>query len=243
MVPRPTNWLLAALPPAVLEHLTQGLEPVRLEESTILLNNGDPIHHTWFLTSGIVSLLSATENGTTIEAALIGSEGLIGLPEIASANGTPFIAHAQTAGEALRIKSQTLLTLCRQEPALLELLFSYSQTLTAQIAQTMTCHLFHSLEQRLARWLLMARDRTAADTFHLAHEHFARMLGVSRSNISTVTGVLKQKRLVHSERKSITIRDHARLEAAACACYRSISQTINASLPTGGAVKNHNVNH
>jgi CRP-like cAMP-binding protein len=163
------------------------------------------------------------------------------LPEIATTNGISFIAHAQTAGGALRIKGQTLLTFCRQEPALFELLFGYSQTLTAQIAQTMTCHFFHSLEQRLARWLLMARDRTAADTFHLAHEHFARTLGVSRSNISTVTGVLKKKRLIRCERKSITICNHARLEATVCECYQVISQAINTSLPAPALSKTDKV--
>jgi CRP-like cAMP-binding protein len=99
--------------------------------------------------------------------------------------------------------------------------------MTAQVAQTMTCHLFHRLEQRLARWLLMARDRVFSDTFVLTHESLAQAFGVSRSGVSSAAGALQKKDLVRYARGRIAIRDREGLEGAACECYRAINEVMN----------------
>jgi CRP-like cAMP-binding protein len=223
--------LLAALPPAVFKRLASGLEKARLEEGRTLLDIDDRADQAWFITGGIVSLLSATEDGETIEIAMIGREGVIGLPGVARNDGSPFRAQVQIEGEALRVNTDALRAALRQGGELQELLFDYSQAMTAQVAQTMTCHLFHRLEQRLARWLLMAHDRIFSDTFVLTHESLAQAFGVSRSGVSSAAGALQKKDLVRYARGRITIRDRKGLEDAACECYQAISREMNRFLP------------
>jgi CRP-like cAMP-binding protein len=137
----------------------------------------------------------------------------------------------QIKGGALRVSTEALRAACRQGGELRELLFDYSQAMTSQVAQTMTCHLFHRLEQRLARWLLMAHDRIFSDTFVLTHESFAQTFGVSRSGVSSAAGALRKRGLFDYARGRITIRDRKSLEDAACECYQAINQAMNHFLP------------
>jgi CRP-like cAMP-binding protein len=232
--PRPDageNRLLAALPPAVFKRLASGLEKVRLDEGRTLLDIADRSDQAWFITGGVVSLLSATTDGDTIELAMVGREGVVGLPGVARNNESPFRAHVQIQGEALRVSAAALRAAFRQGGELQELLFDYSQAMISQVAQTMTCHLFHRLDQRLARWLLMAHDRVLSDTFVLTHESLAQTFGVSRSGVSSAAGALRKRGLFDYLRGRITIRDREGLEDAACECYQAISQAMNNFLP------------
>ncbi|MCG3143152.1 MAG: hypothetical protein HONDAALG_00473 [Gammaproteobacteria bacterium] len=232
--PRPDageNRLLAALPPAVMKRLASGLEEVRLDEGRTLLDIDDRVGHAWFITGGVVSLLSATEDGDTIEVAMVGREGVVGLSGLARTDGSLFRAYVQIKGGALRVSTEALRAACRQGGELRELLFDYSQAMTSQVAQTMTCHLFHRLERRLARWLLMSHDRISSDTFVLTHESLAQTFGVSRSGVSSAAGALQKKDLVRYARGRITIRDRKGLEDAACECYQAISREMNRFLP------------
>ncbi len=220
------NGVLAALPPAVYAGLTPNLNRVRLDAGTILYDIGSTSDHAWFITSGIVSLLTTTEAGDIIEAAAVGREGVVGLSGITKRNGMALWAQVQISGEALQIGVKTLQSMLEQEIALYKLLFEYTHALSEQIALTITCNRFHNTEQRLARWLLMALDRVPSGTVILTHDDMGQMLGVSRSCVSLAAGVLQRRGLIHYLRGHISILNRGGLEDAACECYQAISRTI-----------------
>jgi CRP-like cAMP-binding protein len=233
MQPADENGLLAVLPPAVYQRLAPALKRVRLDAGDILYDAGDAVDHTWFVTSGIISLLSVTEDGDTIEATMVGREGVIGFPGITRRNGTAFRAQVQVAGEALRIKAKDLLAAINQESEFYELLLGYTHALNEQIARAIACNQFHTREQSLARWLLLVCDRTLCDSFTLTHETVAQILGVSRSGVSSAAGALQTKGLIRYARGRITILNREGLEASACECYHIVTQTISSYLPSG----------
>ena len=225
------NGVLAALPAAVYELIMPSLKRVRLEAGSALYDIGSTSDHSWFITSGIVSLLTTTENGDIIEAAAVGREGVVGLSGITKRNEMAFRAQAQISGDALRIDAKTLQSMLVQESAFYKLLFEYTHTLSEQIALTVACNWFHTAEQRLARWLLMARDRVSSDAMVLTHDNMGQMLGVSRSRISLAAGTLQKSGLIHYLRGHVSILNRGGLEDAACECYQAISQTIGCFLP------------
>ena len=191
------NGVLVALPPSVYARLTPNLKRVRLEAGSTLFDISSTSDHAWFITSGIVSLFTTTEAGDIIEAATIGREGVVGLSGITKRNGMKLWAQVQISGEALQINARTLQNMLRQESAFYILLFEYTHTLSEQIALTVVCNRFHKTEQRLARWLLMARDRVSSDSMALTHDDMGQMLGVSRSRVSLAVRALQKKGLIH----------------------------------------------
>src|SRR5262245_3317613 len=158
------NGVLAALTPSVYARLTPNLKRVRLQAGSALYDIGFTSDHARFITSGIVSLLTTTEAGEIIEAAAIGREGVVGLSGITKRNGMAFWAHVQISGEALQVDTRTLQSMLGREIAFYKLLFEYTNALSEQIALTLACNWFHTPEQRLARWLLMAQDRVSSDS-------------------------------------------------------------------------------
>ncbi|MFN0086926.1 MAG: Crp/Fnr family transcriptional regulator [Blastocatellia bacterium] len=232
MQPADENGLLAVLPPAVYQRLIPALKRVRLDAGDILYDAGDAVDHAWFVTGGIVSLLSVTEDGDTIEATMIGREGVIGFPGIRRSNGTAFRARVQVAGEALRVKATSMRTAAGQGSEFYELLLHYTHSLNELIAQGAVCNRFHTREQSLARWLLLARDRTLCDSFLLTHETVAQILGVSRSGVSSAAGVLQMKGVIRYARGRITVLNRKGLEASVCECCKIVTQTINSYLPS-----------
>jgi CRP-like cAMP-binding protein len=236
------NGVLSALTPAVYARLAPNLRKVQLEAGSALYDIGAPSEHTWFITSGIVSLLTTTESSEIIEAAAVGREGVVGLSGITKGNGMAFWAHVQISGEALQIDTKTLQSMLQQESAFYKLLFEYTHTLSEQIALTLTCDWFHTAEQRLARWLLMAQDRVSSDSMVLTHDSMGQMLGVSRSRVSLAAGRLQQKGLIHYLRGHIKMPDRKGLEKAACECYQAISRTIGCFLSTDNRLTADRVN-
>jgi CRP-like cAMP-binding protein len=202
------NRVLVALPPSVRDRLRPSLKRVRLEAGSTLYDISSTSDHAWFITSGIVSLFAAAESGAVIEIATIGREG-----------------------EALQIDARTLQNVIRRESAFHILLFKYMHTLSGQIAVTGACNRFHKAEQRLARWLLTARDRVSSDSMALTHVEIGQMLGVSRSRVSLVVGALQKKGLIHYLRGHVSILNREGLEDAACGCHRAIRRAIGWILP------------
>jgi CRP-like cAMP-binding protein len=225
------NGVLAALPPAVYGLIMPSLKRVRLEAGSALYDIGSTSDHSWFITSGIISLFTTTEDGDIIEAAAVGREGVVGLSGITKRNEMAFRAQTQISGDALRIDAKTLQSMLVQESAFYKLLFEYMHTLSEQIALTVACNWFHTAEQRLARWLLMARDRVSSDAMVLTHDNMGQMLGVSRSRVSLAAGTLQKRGLIHYLRGHVSILNRGGLEDAACECYQAISQTIGCFLP------------
>ena len=225
------NGVLVALPTSVHDRLRPSLKRVRLDAGSTLYDISSTSDHAWFITRGIVSLFAAAESGAVIEIATIGREGVAGLSLITKINGIKLWARVQISGEALQIDARTLQNIIRQESAFQILLFKYMHTLSGQIAVTGACNRFHKAEQRLARWLLTARDRVSSDSVALTHGDMGQMLGVSRSRVSLAVRALQKKGLLHYLHGHVSILNREGLEDAACGCYRAIRRAIGWVLP------------
>ncbi|HEV2705930.1 MAG TPA: Crp/Fnr family transcriptional regulator [Pyrinomonadaceae bacterium] len=219
---KPGNHLLSALPREESARLSRHLELVRLVPGKILYNAGDVVRHAYFPRAGMVCLLSATESGRTIEVAMIGDEGMVGVPIILRSVSAPYHVMVQLAGDALRIRGGTLREEFDRGGRLQDLLLRYMHTLLVQIAQSAACNGFHTVEERLCRWLLVCRDRVQSDTIPLTQEFLAHMLGVPRTTVTMVARAVQKKGLIGYSRGKVTILDRRRLEAASCECYKLV---------------------
>lgn len=225
------NGLLVALPPAVRDRLRPSLKRVRLEAGSTLYDISSTFDHSWFITSGIVSLLTAPEVGGVIELAAIGREGMVGFRGITKRNGSKLRACVLISGEAMQVDAETVQNMIEQESAFLGLLFDYTNTLSAQYAVTGACNLFHKAELRLARWLLTARDRVSSDSLALTQGNMAQMLGVSSSRIGLAVRSLQKKGLIHYLHGHVSILNREGLEDASCGCHRAFRRAIGWILP------------
>jgi CRP-like cAMP-binding protein len=225
------NELLTALPPVIYERLAPRFQRVRLEAGRILFDVGATIDHTWFITGGIASLLGVTKNGGSVELAMAGRDSVIGFTDIVRKNRAVFRAQVQVAGEAFRVGARVLQVALKQESEIYNPLLDHTHTLSEQIAQATVCNQFHTADQRLARWLLLARDRTRYGAFDLTHEAMAQILGVSRSGVSLAAGALQMKGLIRYARGRITLLNLEGLEVCSCECYRILNRTIGPLLP------------
>jgi CRP-like cAMP-binding protein len=217
--PHMANNILAALPPREFEQFAAKLRPVPLKLGEILYLPEQKIEHVYFVTSGVVSLLAALENGATVEAGVIGSEGMAGISVILGADSMPNQALIQAEGQALRMSTTDVRTEFRNGGKLRDLLLRYTHTLFTQVAQTAACNRLHSIEQRLARWLLLTQDRVESDEFVLTQDFLSRMLGVRRAGVSVAANTLKQAGLIDYRRGSIVVMDRKGLEKYSCECY------------------------
>ena len=161
---------------------------------------------------------------------MVGREGVVGMASILRKQKTILQAKVQIAAVAWRIKAEALRAEVKHCGSLNELLGCYTQTLVTQIAQSVACNLFHTTDQRLARWLLIAHDCAGEESFSLTHEDISEMLGVSRSGVSTAAGTLQRKGMVRYARGRISILDRRKLEGAACECYQVISEELDSFL-------------
>lgn len=220
------NRLLAALPRAEYERLLPKFQPIQLPRGRILYESGDAARFAYFLNSGMVSLLSTTLKGDTIEVGMVGSEGVTGIPIILGVNKMPYRVMVQITADALRIEAAALQHEFNKGGRLQHMLLCYAHTLFTQIAQSAVCNRFHSLEERLCRWLLVSRDRVQSDTFELTQDFIAQMLGTSRSRVNPVAGRLRKAKLIRYSRGTIKILDKQGLEKASCECYGIVRDEI-----------------
>jgi len=216
-----TNQLLSALPRKDYQRMFTGLEPVNLNFGEVLYEPGDPIGHVYFPGTVLVSLMTLVDDRLTLEVGVVGCEGMVGLPVALGIGVSPFRALVQGAGTAMRMKSSWFVKELRQSTALQRALQRYTHTLMAQFAQTAACNRFHVVEERLARWLLITRDRVQSTDFRLTQEFLSHMLGVRRVGVTKAAGHLQQRRLIEYSRGNIRIVDQPGLEAASCSCYRA----------------------
>ena len=178
------------------------------------------MRHVFFPTQGIVSLLYVMENGASAEIAVTGNEGLVGIALFMGGESTPSRAVVQAAGHAYRLPAQFLRQEFERGGELQHLLLRFTQALITQMAQTAVCNRFHVVEARLARWLLMTRDRLGAGEFRMTQKFLSSMLGVRREGVTEAASRFQRQELIRYSRGKITILDHAGLEAASCTCYR-----------------------
>jgi len=216
------NSLLAGLPRKLYQSLLPGLELVTLDFGRVLYEPGAAIRNVYFPANCVVSLLTLVKGRLALEVGLVGREGMVGVPVALGIDVSPVRALVQGAGSALRMSTVRLRRDLRRNPALQQALNRYTNSLMAQITQTAACNRFHTVTARLARWLLMTRDRVQSANIHLTHEFLSHMLGVRRVGVTEAATALQRKKLIEYSRGHITILDHSGLEAASCPCYELV---------------------
>lgn len=213
------NRLLATLPKNEYKRLLPGLKPINLTFGEVLYEPGETIKHIYFPTDSIVSLLAATADTSGLEVGMIGNEGMAGLPVFMGVNVSPTRALVHCGGSAMRMMSATARLEANRLGCLHRLLHRYSHSLLTQVSQSSACNRFHSVEARLARWLLMTADRLDADGFRLTQDFMSSMLGVRREGVNKAAGALQAEKLIRYSRGTIAIVDRRGLEAKSCVCY------------------------
>lgn len=221
------NHILSALPRTEYERLYPYLEPVRLPQHKILYVAGDVVRYCYFLLGGMVSLISTTESGRAIEVAMIGNEGMAGIPIVLESNTCPYQVIVQLTGNAMRVKAEAIRATIKQGGSLQSLLLRYAYTVLTQITQSAACASFHLVEARMCRWLLISRDRAHSDTLQLTQEFLSYMLGVPRTSVTTIAVKLQKAGLIRYSRGKIQILDPQGLEDASCECYRVVREQIS----------------
>ena len=214
------NRLLARLPRKDRDRFVRGCESVELVFNEIVAEPGDTMRHVHFPTGGFISFLAVMPGGTPIEVALIGNEGMVGMPIVLGMEKSQGRLLIQGVGTSLRMTVAKFRRELKASPALRATLDRYIHACMGQLAQTAGCNRFHVVEERLARWLLMTGDRAHTPSFHITHEFLAMMLGVRRVGVTKAASALQRRKLISYSRGDIRIRDRAGLEAAACGCYK-----------------------
>jgi len=217
------NSLLAALPRKSYLRLAPGLAPVELVFGEVLYEPGDPIRDVYFPTQSLVSLLTVVEGHLALEVGMVGREGMVGVPLVLGADASPVRALVQGAGPALKMNAQRFRNELNASPPLQREVQRYVYAMMVQISQTAGCNRFHVVEARLARWLLMTRDRMRSGHFRMTHEFLSHMLGVRRVGVTEAASALQRRKLIEYSRGSITILDDRGLEAACCSCYQVVN--------------------
>jgi CRP-like cAMP-binding protein len=218
-VPRPRNLILSQLPDEEYAALAKFLVPVDLHLGKTLSEPNLPIDYVYFLNSGLISTDALTENGESVEVGVTGREGFSGLPALL---GQPQMSHAvliQGVGDGLRIRSSIVREEFLKGGVFREFVHSFAYLQMVQVSQSVLCNRMHTVDQRLARWLLASADRMESEILHLTQEFLAEMLGTQRSTVTVAAGAMQRDGLIGYSRGKIHILDRAKLEATSCECY------------------------
>ncbi|WP_036165708.1 Crp/Fnr family transcriptional regulator [Massilia sp. 9096] len=218
------NLLLAALPPGELASMLPALDQVQVEAGAVLCEPGDTIRHIYFPHDCLISLMAVAEGRMTLEVGQVGREGMLGATVALGHETTQVRAVVQRAGSASRIDAERLRAEFARNPSLQRVLYRYTDALLAQAIQIAVCSRYHVLEARLARSLLVTRDRLQSDKFHLTHEFLAHALGVRRVGVTKAASALQQHGLINYSRGNIEILDPVGLAATACTCYQIVRE-------------------
>src|ERR1041385_9541701 len=224
------NRLLATLPKNEYKRLLPKLKTVNLVLGQVLYEPGAAIRSVYFPNDSIISLISELSENSLLEVGMVGNEGMVGLAVFMGVNSSSTRALVQGAGTAMRMSSAAVRTEASQPGNFHHLLHRYSHSLLTQVSQSSACNRFHFVDARLARWLLMTKDRLGVEEFPLTQEFLANMLGVRREGVSKAAGALQSGKLIRYSRGLITILNRRGLEAKSCPCYRIIKAETDAYL-------------
>jgi CRP-like cAMP-binding protein len=216
------NELLAAMTRKSYDALLPALVPVTLTFGEVLYRPGEAVTQVYFPCESMVSLLLPVQDHIDIEVGLVGREGMIGASLALGVMDSPVKALVQGAGSALTLSAARFRRELGSDPALQNAVNGYLHSLMQQITQTAACNRFHVVEARLARWLLMTRDRMRSSKFRMTHEFLSHMLGVRRVGVTEAASSLQRQKLIEYTRGAIEILDGPGLEAACCGCYEAI---------------------
>jgi len=221
---RVENRVLLSIPDNEFWALRPHLELLDFDSHQILHEAHEVLHYAYFPNDGLLSLVVVFAEGKTVEAGIVGKEGVVGLPALAGLSRSPLREVVQITGGGLRIALSTLRELMATAPQLRYQLERFSVLLGLQVAQTAGCNRLHDVEQRLARWLLMAQDRVSTATLPITHDFLATMLGTDRPSVSLAAGVLQKAKVIEYNRGSVRIVNRAELERISCECYSVIQR-------------------
>jgi CRP-like cAMP-binding protein len=218
------NRILSALLDAEYKQVLPKLEHVTLTRGEVVYRADQEIKEVYFPEEAVIAMVDVMGNGRTVEVGVIGCEGIVGINVVLGGVVTPDKAIVQLAGGAMRMKSRNLRKEMRFGSSLQRLLLAYARSFLAVISQSVACCQYHSVEQRLARWLLTMNDYANSREFLMDQKSIALMLGVRREGITEAAGTLQAARLIGYRRGHITVLDAPRLGKKACECYRFIRQ-------------------
>jgi len=224
------NQLLQSLPASDRRRVLAACETVVLTRAEVIYSPGQQLRDVYFPVDGYISLVMTVDEVASLEVALIGNEGMLGVHLILGVGVSPLRAVVQGAGFALRMRSADFLRELERSSALHREIGRYACVRLAQLARMSACTRFHLVQGRLARSLLMTQDRARTDTVHVTHELLAFMLGVRRVGITKAASSLQKRGLIRYSRGDITILDRPGLKAASCGCYRADRETYEGLL-------------
>lgn len=216
------NRLLAALPAEAYQRLLPHLEPVSLSLKTVIHRPGEPIDYVYFPHRALISLVTILEDGSTVENSLVGREGMVGVQAILGNTPMPHQAIVQVPNGGVRLPVSVLQTEFDRNEDLHDLLLRYLRFLLIETAQGNACNSNHSIEERLARWLLNVSDRRQSAELPLTQEFIAQMLGIRRAGVTVAAGAFQQAGMIRYRRGNILILDRESLKATTCECYHVI---------------------
>jgi len=225
------NHLLDALPTSDYERIAAHLELTPMPLGEVLYESGAHLRYVYFPITCIISLLYVMENGASVEMAIIGNEGMLGISLFMGGDTTPNRAVVQSAGHGYRLKAELLKAEFGRFGPTMHLLLRYTQALITQMSQTAVCNRHHSVEQQLCRWLLLSLDRLDSNQLTMTQELIANMLGVRREGVTKNAGKLHDAGLIKYHRGRITVLDRPGLEVRCCECYQVVKTEFDRLLP------------
>ena len=227
----PLNRLLLALPVDDLERLMPNLEHIACQREQVLVDADGSLDFIYFPDSGVISVVAVYANGDIIEMATIGREGCSGLQALFGAKSSSVRLLVQISGTAAKMPRPAFARAIESIPSFHDLMIRYVQAFLEQVLVSGACNGAHSLKQRLARWLLMMRDRSDTDSLAITQDLLAEMLGARRPSITRVVRELERAGLIEPSRRQVTILDRQGLKKAACECYQLVRDRIGFHLP------------
>ena len=227
----PRNRLLLALPSSNLKQLMPELEQIRCRRDQVLMDADSSLDHIFFPDIGVVSVVAVYANGSVIEMATIGREGCTAVQAVLGAKNSSVRLLVQIPGSAAKMSRAAFTRAMGSMPSFRNLMYAYAQAFLEQVLVSVACNGAHSLKERLARWLLMMRDRGDDDALQITQNLLAEMLGVQRPTITNAAHELERAGLIDRGRSQITILDRQGLMAASCECYQLVRARIASHLP------------
>ncbi|NRO98690.1 helix-turn-helix domain-containing protein [Paraburkholderia sp. NMBU_R16] len=225
------NHLLSVLPEAEWARIGPHMVEVDMPLGQVVYESGDRLHHVYFPSTAIVSLLYVMENGASGEIAIVGNEGVVGIALFMGGETTPSRAVVQSAGKAYRLEARILKEEFHRAGPTQRLLLRYTQALITQMAQTAVCNRHHSIDQQLCRWLLLSIDRLPSNELKMTQELIANMLGVRRPGVTEAAMKLQDAGLIRYSYGHIEVLDRPGLEKRVCECYAVVKREFDRLLP------------
>ena len=227
------NRLIASLPPEELALLVPRLERVPLEFGRVLYDVNERMEDVWFPESAVISSVSVMLDGSAVETATIGREGMAGMGVFHGVDRLPEHVYIQVPGDGYRMAAADLRAVLERAPTLRAVLHRFAAALFTLVGQSSGCNRKHAMAQRCARWLLLTHDRVGRDEFELTHLVLSQMLGVRRASVTEIAIRFQRQGMIRYTRGRVTVLDRAALERASCECYGVIRSTFDRLLGGG----------